>query len=107
MDSDESDTITISVRYKLGNYLTKPPMRIAIDGGMPHSLSEEGVKRFCLTPGIHDLSMRCMFRRKNIRVNITSPTRITVSFSDNRKGIKAVTRTVSSERELDIERRGY
>ena len=62
-----SDSVKVSVRYRPGNLLTRPPVKVTVDGGDTFSLSNEGVKRISLTPGMHDFRMRCRFRRKDLK----------------------------------------
>ena len=105
MESDEG--ITVSVRYRPGNFLAGPPVKVTVDGGHSFSLSTEGVKQITLAPGMHDFRMRCRFKRKNCTVNIESPTRITIGFCEECGDIRAKIRSVESTDKLDYERKGY
>lgn len=103
----ESEGITVSVRYRPGNLLAGPPVKVTVDGGQSFSLSTEGVKQITLTPGMHDFSMRCRFKKKACSINIETPTKITIGFCEECGDIKAKIRQVSSAKELDYERIGY
>ena len=102
-----SDSVTVSVRYRPGNLLTRPPVRVTVDGGDSFSLSTEGVRRLDLTPGKHDFMMKCRFRKKHFTVDIENPTRITIGFCDKCGNLQTKARTVSTVDELDYERMGY
>ena len=105
MESDEG--ITVSVRYRPGNLLARPPVKVTVDGSQSFSLSTEGVKQITLTPGMHDFRMRCKFKKKNCSINIESPTKITIGFCEECGDIRAKIRQVSTADELDYERAGY
>ena len=102
-----SDDVKVSVRYRPGNLETRPPVKVSVDNGNSFSLSNEGVKKLTLSPGMHDISLRCRFRKKKLKVLIDSPTKITIGFCRDCGDIKAVADTVGSEEELDFERAGY
>ena len=102
-----SESVNISVRYRPGNLLTVPPVKVAVDDGAPFTLSNEGVKRLSLTPGMHDIRMRCRFRRKKISVMIDSPTKVTIGFCRDSGKLKARADIVDSVEKLDFERDGY
>ena len=102
-----NDSVKVSVRYRPGNLLTRPPVKVTVDGGDTFSLSNEGVKRISLAPGMHDFRMRCRFRRKDLKVLVESPTKITIGFCRDCGDLRTRTVTVSSEDELDYERMGY
>ena len=103
----ESESISVSIRYRPGNLQVRPPVRIAVDDSELFTLSNEGVKKVNLTPGMHDIRMRCRFRRRKMSLNIESPTKITIGFCRDCGKIKARADPVSSERDLDFEREGY
>ena len=105
MESNEG--ITVSVRYRPGNLLGGPPVKVTVDGSQSFSLSTEGVKQITLAPGMHDFRMRCRFKKKNCTVNIESPTKITIGFCKKCGDIKAKIRSVESTDKLDYERKGY
>ncbi len=102
-----SDSVTVSVRYRPGNLLTRPPVKVTVDGGDSFSLSTEGVRRLSLTPGTHDFTMRCRFRKKHFTVDIKNPTRITIGFCRTCGGLETKAKAVSTVDELDYERIGY
>ena len=102
-----SGSVTVSIRYRPGNLDARPPVKVAIDGKEAFTLSNEGVKRITLTPGMHDFKMRCRFKRKHFNVELESPTKITIGFCRDCGKIKARADPVSSERDLDFEREGY
>ena len=106
MDAN-SECVTVSVRYRPGNLLTVPPVKVVVDDGDPFTLSNEGVKRLSLTPGMHDIRMRCRFRRKRISVMIDSPTKVTIGFCRDCGKLKARADAVDSVEKLDFERDGY
>ena len=102
-----SDSVDVSIRYRPGNLQAKPPLKVVVDDGVPFTLSNEGVKIVSLTPGEHDIRMRCRFRRKRISVMIESPTKVTIGFCRDCGKLKARADTVDSTDELDFEREGY
>ena len=102
-----SDSVDISISYRPGNLQAKPPVKVIVDDGVPFTLSNEGVKILSLTPGMHDIRMRCRFRRKKISVLIDSPTKVTIGFCRDCGKLKARTDTVKSVEDLDFERKGY
>ena len=102
-----SDSVNISVRYRPGNLLTVPPVKVVVDDGDPFTLSNEGVKRLSLAPGMHDIKMRCRFRRKRISVLIDSPTKVTIGFCRDSGKLKARADTVDSVEKLDFESEGF
>ena len=104
---ESNECITVSVRYRPGNLLVRPPVKVTIDGSQSFSLSTEGVKQIDLTPGMHDFRMRCRFKKKDCTVNIESPTKITIGFCEECGDIRAKIRTVESADKLDYERKGY
>ena len=101
-----SESVNISVRYRPGNLLTRPPVKVTVDG-QSFSLSTEGVKQITLAPGMHDFRMRCRFKKKDCSINIESPTKITIGFCKECGDIRAKIRQVDSADELDYERIGY
>ena len=102
-----SDSVNVSIRYRPGNLQAKPPVKVVVDDGVPFTLSNEGVKIVSLTPGMHDIRMRCRFRRKRMSVMIDSPTKVTIGFCRDCGKLKARADTVDSEEKLDFERQGY
>ena len=102
-----SDSVNVSIRYRPGNLQAKPPVKVVVDDGVPFVLSNEGVKRLSLTPGMHDIRVRCRFRRKNLSVMIESPTKVTIGFCRDCGKLKARADTVDSVNDLDFERMGY
>ena len=102
-----SENVDISVRYRPGNLLTVPPVKVVVDDGDPFTLSNEGVKRLSLSPGMHDIRVRCRFRKKRISVMIDSPTKVTIGFCRDCGKLKARTDAVDSVEDLDFERCGY
>ena len=106
MDSEDGN-VTVSVRYRPGNLIDRPPIRVEVDGGRTFSLDNEGVKRLSLSPGKHDFRFRCRLRRKKFTVDVESPTRITVDFCKSCGKLTAKASAVSSVDELDYERIGY
>jgi len=101
-----SESVTVSVRYRPGNLLTRPPVKVVIDDKESFSLSNEGVKRIMLTPGTHNLKLKCRLKKENISFDIENPARITIGFCECGK-IKTKISTVDSVDELDYERIGY
>ena len=106
MDSGDSN-ITVSVRYRPGNLVSRPPVKVSVDGEKPFLLDNEGVKRITLSPGMHDFRIRCRFRKEHITLDVETPTRITLRFCDECGRISARSSAVSSVDELDYERIGY
>ena len=106
MDSGDGN-VTVSIRYRPGNLVSRPPVKVKIDDGMPFSLDNEGVRRLNLSPGRHDLSIRCRFRKEHVSLDVESPTRITVGFCNDCGRIRTRASAVSSVDELDYERIGY
>ena len=105
MESDEG--ITVSIRYRPGNLSDGTRVKVSVDGGKPFTLSTEGVRRIPLAPGMHDFRMRCGFRKKDCRIDIKSPTKITIGFCKKCGDISAKTLAVESVDKLDYERAGY
>ena len=105
MDAN-SDSVTVSVRYRPGNLLTRPPVKVVIDDRESFSLSNEGVKRIMLAPGTHDLKLKCRLKKERIIFDIENPARITIGFCECGK-MKTKISTVDSVDELDYERLGY
>ena len=106
MESGDGN-VTVSVRYRPGNLVERPPVKVAVDGGEPFSLDIEGVKRIELSPGMHDFKMRCRLKKQRFTVNIESPTKITIGFCRDCGKMKARADRVSSIEELDFERNSY
>ena len=102
-----SGNVTISIRYRPGNLLIKPPIKISVDGKDKFSLSNEGVKRLSLEPGMHDFKMRCGLKSRTFNIDVESMTKITIGFCRNCGKIKARADTVNSLEELDFDRNGY
>ena len=106
MDSEDGN-VTVSVRYRPGNLVDRPPVRVEVDGIEQFCLDNEGVKRLSLSPGKHDFRIRCRLRKKRFTVDVESPTRITVDFCRDCGKLTARASAVSSVDELDYERIGY
>ena len=106
MESEDGN-VTVSIRYRPGNLSVRPAVKVSVDDGEPFSLSNEGVKRVDLEPGVHDFKMRCRLRKKRFSVNVDSPTKITIGFCRDCGKIKARADAVSSIDDLDFERVGY
>ena len=101
-----SECVTVSVRYRPGNILKEPTVKVAVDGES-FSLTKEGVKRLVLAPGAHDIRTRCRFRRTRMSLDIRDPTRITIEYCEKCGRIRTKVSTVESNEELDFERAGY
>ena len=101
------DDMTVSVRYRPDRLLTRPELRVAVDGKEPFYLSEEGVRRLTLPSGQHVMHIKCGLRSLRYRFEITSHTRIIVGFDRNSGSITVKVLPVLSPEELDIERQGY
>lgn len=105
MDAN-SECVTVSVRYRPGNVLKEPRVKIAVDGES-FSLTKEGVKRLVLTPGLHEFSTRCRLRRTRESLDIRDPTRITIEYCERWGRVRTRISAVGSDEELDYERAGY
>jgi len=105
MDAN-SECVKVSVRYRPGNLLARPPIKVVVDDKESFFLSNEGVKRIMLSPGTHDLKLKCRLKKEKISFDIENPARITIDYCDCGR-IKTRISTVDSEDELDYERAGY